>query len=162
MTPSNLYNLDKQNLELVFYNLSFDILSKVKLVLIVGRPGCGKTRVIRMLQERLQDGVMINFGLELSKKLIENENIDFQDAVDEMFEGLQRVYLDNLEILCDPYLNKDPVRELINIAKHRQVVATLTGEVRGRILYYPRNMRFELDNLENSFIIYIGGRKHEI
>jgi len=75
--------------------------------------------------------------------------------MDEILGNHSKVYLDNLEILTDPYLNRDSIRELVKLSRKRKVVATLIGEVRDNIVYYQRNMRCELNNLNNSFVIHI-------
>lgn len=152
---TKIYEINNQNLDNIWISLESEYFIKAKIVLIVGSAGSGKSKLLRTLLEIYRDGILINFGLELSKKLIENKNIDFYDAVNEILGDYIKVYLDNVEILSDPYINKDPIGELLNIAKTRQVVATLTGEINKDILYYLRDRRFPIKDLKDSIIINI-------
>ena len=152
---TKIYEISNQNLDNIWVNVESEFFIKARIVLIVGSAGCGKSKLLRTLREIYKDGTLINLGLELSKKLIENKNIDFYDAMDEILGDSTKVYLDNIEILSDPYINKDPIGELLNIAKKRQIVATLTGEIKNGILYYLRDRRFQIKDLKDSLIINI-------
>ncbi|HIE15214.1 TPA: BREX-3 system P-loop-containing protein BrxF [Candidatus Bathyarchaeota archaeon] len=155
MISPEVCRISKHNLNSVHLILSDQILKKIQLLLIVGKMKSGKTQLLKILHSKYKDGPLINLGLKLSKKFVECVGIDFYEAMDEILGNHSKVYLDNLEILTDPYLNRDSIRELVKLSRKRKVVATLIGEVRDNIVYYQRNMRCELNNLNNSFVIHI-------
>lgn len=113
-----------------------------KLVLLVGPPGCGKTKLLGQLAETRAAKVM-NVGAELGKRLaalqqrqrVLQANIAMRELADEYASG-DLLLLDNIELLFDQSLRLDPLDLLKRHAHTRRVVAVWPGQLReGRLSY---------------------------
>ncbi|MDR3362777.1 MAG: BREX-3 system P-loop-containing protein BrxF [Desulfovibrio sp.] len=131
-----------------------------KLILLVGRPGTGKTAVLRAASEQLKTPV-INTSLELSARLLELTTRQRALRLPEIFAEVavsvgKPVVLDNTEILFDRSLQQDPLRLLQSLSRNRPVIAAWGGALEdGKLLYaepdhaeyrqYPVNDVFVVD-----------------
>ncbi|MER9421656.1 BREX-3 system P-loop-containing protein BrxF [Mesorhizobium sp. M0317] len=113
-----------------------------KLILLVGPPRSGKTKLLNALAERRQFGV-VNVGAALGRLLLEVPGTRrhaeaggiFKDvAAGHAVEGL--VLLDNIELLFDRSLQLNPLDLLKRQAHVRRVVAVWPGELSGGRLTY--------------------------
>ena len=110
------------------------------LVLLVGKPGSGKTSVLREVAKRF-DTEVININLALSVELLEltskQRALRLPRILDKVLDTVQSlVVLDNIEILFDKDLKQDPLRLLQGISRNRSVVASWIGTTTGRKLNY--------------------------
>ncbi|MEW5889140.1 MAG: BREX-3 system P-loop-containing protein BrxF [Pseudomonadota bacterium] len=113
-----------------------------KLILLVGRPGCGKTSLLAMLANRRGAKVM-NVGAALGKRLsllpqrqrALQAFVAMRELADEHASG-DLLLLDNIELLFDQMLKLDPLDLLKRHAHARRVVAVWPGELRGGRLIY--------------------------
>lgn len=114
-----------------------------RLVLLVGRPGTGKTAALNDLATDL--GVpVINVNLELSSRLLalnkKQRALHTPKLLGEIISAQSAlVMLDNLEILFEPELMQDPLRLLKGLSRNQSVVATWNGSVDGGKLIYAEN-----------------------
>ncbi|MFA7523686.1 MAG: BREX-3 system P-loop-containing protein BrxF [Halothiobacillaceae bacterium] len=113
-----------------------------KLILLVGRPGCGKSALLAELANQRGMKVM-NVGAVLGKRLAAlaqrqralQANVAMRELADEYASG-DLVLLDNIELLFDRALKLDPLDLLKRHAHARRVVAVWPGELRdGRLSY---------------------------
>ncbi len=113
-----------------------------KLILLVGRPGCGKSALLAELANQRGMKVM-NVGAVLGKRLAAlaqrqralQANVAMRELADEYASG-DLVLLDNIELLFDQSLKLDPLDLLKRHAHARRVVAVWPGELRdGRLSY---------------------------
>jgi replicative DNA helicase len=113
-----------------------------KLILLVGRPGCGKSALLAQLANRRGAKVM-HVGAVLGKRLAAfaqrqralQANGAMRELADEYASG-DLLLLDNIELLFDQMLKLDPLDLLKRHAHVRRVVAVWPGELRdGRLSY---------------------------
>jgi MoxR-like ATPase len=113
-----------------------------KLILLVGRPGCGKSALLAELANRRGMKVM-NVGAVLGGRLAAmpqrqralQANVVMRELADEYASG-DLVLLDNIELLFDQSLRLDPLDLLKRHAHARRVVAVWPGELcDGRLSY---------------------------
>jgi len=113
-----------------------------KLILIVGRPGCGKSALLAELANQRGAKVM-NVGAALGKRLAKlpqrqraiQANVAMRELADEYASG-DLLLLDNIELLFDQSLKLDPLDLLKRHARALRVVAVWPGEPRdGRLSY---------------------------
>jgi hypothetical protein len=111
-----------------------------RLILVVGPPGGGKTKVLR----RLADDKAFRYldvGLELARALLDLSTRErslrgrriLEDLVGSSFPV---VILDNIEILFDVALRLEPLLCLQSMARNRTIIAAWNGEVREAHLTY--------------------------
>jgi len=111
-----------------------------RLVLLVGKTGSGKTKVLQTFADELGTSV-INLNLELSGELLD---LTVKQRALRLPEILARiidkrtdtVILDNLEILFARDLKQDPLRLLQRFSRNRIIVASWNGTFAGRKLIY--------------------------
>ncbi|MGV8691013.1 BREX-3 system P-loop-containing protein BrxF [Pseudomonas aeruginosa] len=131
---------------------------QTKLVLLVGRPGSGKSALIGALAQQRGAQVM-SVGAALGRRLAVmsqrqrslQANVVLRDLADEHADG-DLLLLDNLELLFDRPLKLDPLDLLKRHAHGRRVVAVWPGELReGRLVYaemgHPEYQDYGLDGL---------------
>ena len=113
---------------------------RCKLVLVVGPPSIGKTKLLRELTKTNPDGyTYINLNLELSallREVIEKERpFRVQEFLRELVSDKQGVILiDNTEILFDSELKLDPVKSLEEMSRFNPVVSVWSGSVKDGFL----------------------------
>jgi len=113
-----------------------------KLILLVGRPGCGKSALLAELANRRGMKVM-NVGAVLGGRLAAmpqrqralQANVVMRELADEYASG-DLLLLDNIELLFERAIKLDPLDLLKRHAHARRVVAVWPGELRdGRLSY---------------------------
>ena len=113
-----------------------------KLILLVGRPGCGKSALLAALANRRGMKVM-NVGAALGRRLAAmpqrqralQANVVMRELADEYASG-DLLLLDNIELLFDRALKLDPLDLLKRHAHARRVVSVWLGVLRdGRLSY---------------------------
>lgn len=138
-----------------------------KLVLLVGRPGCGKSALLAELANRRGMKVM-NVGATLGRRLAAlpqrqralQANVVMRELADEYASG-DLLLLDNIELLFDRALKLDPLDLLKRHAHARRVVAVWPGELRdGRLRYaemgHPEYQDYGLEGVVSFEIETIG------
>ena len=131
-----------------------------RLVLLVGKPGSGKTTVLREVANEL--GVpVININLELSVQLLEltakQRTLHLPRLLDEIAEkGNSTLILDNLEILFDKDMKQDPLRLLQGISRNHSIVASWNGVASGRKLTYATSDHPEYRNYDQVDALIVG------
>lgn len=117
-----------------------------RLVLLVAESGSGKTGVLRKVADEFGTQV-INVNRILSYELLE---LTARQRSSRLPRGLKQlaaqaeppVVLDNLEILFDKKLKRNPLSLLRGISRNRAVVASWSGSSSGgRLLYAEREHR---------------------
>ena len=115
-----------------------------KLALVVGRPGSGKTALLRAVSGQLQVP-LLNMGLELSRKLlsltIRERKLGASDIVADLLDSHEeaRLAVDNTEVIFDPSLMLNPMGLLQSVSRTRLLIWSWNGAVEdGHITYaYP-------------------------
>ncbi len=115
-----------------------------KLALVVGRPGSGKTALLRAISQQMQIP-LLNLGLELSKKLlsltVRERKLKAADIIADLLdeEEALRLAVDNTEIIFDFSLMLNPLGLLQNLSRTRLLIWSWNGNVEdGHITYaYP-------------------------
>ena len=121
-----------------------------KLALVVGRPGSGKTALLKAISQQMQIP-LLNLGLELSKKLlsltIRERKLKAADIIADLLDADEppRLAVDNTEIIFDPSLMLNPLGLLQNISRTRLLIWSWNGEVDdGHITYaYPGHPEYQ-------------------
>lgn len=128
------------------------------LILLIGRPGSGKSSLLAEVGQRRQAPVLI-VGSGLAVPLTTRPAKHRALATPELFRELADVstargllLLDNLELLFDRSLQLDPLDLLKHLARSRRVVAVWPGELRdGRLIYaemgHPEHQDYGLEGL---------------
>ncbi|WP_440948120.1 BREX-3 system P-loop-containing protein BrxF [Methanosarcina sp. T3] len=111
-----------------------------RLILVVGKPGSGKTTVLRDVAS-LFDIPIINVNLELSSKLLDLTEKQRAISLPKILYEITKtdnsiLILDNLEILFDKEMKQDPLRLLEGISRNNTVVASWNGSAEGKKLRY--------------------------
>jgi MoxR-like ATPase len=138
-----------------------------KLILLVGRPGCGKSALLAELANRRGMKVM-NVGAVLGGRLAAmpqrqralQANVVMRELTDEYASG-DLVLLDNIELLFDQSLRLDPLDLLKRHAHARRVVSVWPGVLRdGRLSYaemgHPEYQDYGLEGVAPFEIETIG------
>jgi hypothetical protein len=129
-----------------------------KLILLVGRPECGKSALLAELANRRGVKVM-NAGAALGKRLAAlpqrkrmlQASVMMRELADQHAVG-DLLLLDNIELLFDRTLQLDPLDLLKQLARSRRVVAVWPGQLRGGRLTYaeqghPEHQDYGLEGL---------------
>lgn len=129
-----------------------------KLILVVGPPRSGKTRLLNALGGRRQLSV-VNVGAVLGRLLLEipasrrpAQAVEFFKNVADASAVERLVLLDNIELLFDRSLRLNPLDLLKRQAHVRRVVAAWPGELSGsRLIYatmgHPEYQEYGVDGL---------------
>lgn len=114
-------------------NLTDSLLADHNLVLLVGPPGCGKSRKLRELP-----GVgIINVGKEVARELMPVPREERAGKVPEILKDLVEshaqsvVALDNIELLLLPELELDLWSNLDTLSLSKKLIVAWTGRVDG-------------------------------
>ena len=134
-----------------------------RLILLVGKTGSGKTRVLRKLAETVGSSV-INVNLALSGELLElttkQRSLRLPGILNKVADQIQSpMVLDNLEILFDKDLQQDPLRLLQSISRNRTLVASWNGSISsGRLLYAePGHPEYRSYDTVDALIVSMDG-----
>ena len=111
-----------------------------RLILIVGKPGTGKTELIRNLGSKLH-WPQININLSLSEALMpyprQKRPVVVSGLFYTFFETDSPGYLiDNTELLFDNSLKINPIYLLKNASRNRTIVCSLNGQMNGNDFIY--------------------------
>jgi SpoVK/Ycf46/Vps4 family AAA+-type ATPase len=113
-----------------------------KLILLIGAPGCGKTKLLKALATH-RNKTIINVGTGLGRLLLEVPAAQRHAKAAALLQGLMTVHaadglvlVDNIELLFDHSLQLDPLRLLKQQARVRRVVSTWPGDLIGNRLRY--------------------------
>lgn len=113
----------------------------IKLLILVGPPGGGKTLLLVKLAQAL--GLpLINVGKDASQQLLPMTVRQRKLKAEEIVGTLVRdadphtVCLDNTELLFDPALSLNPLELLRNLSRNRVVIATWSGILENTSLIY--------------------------
>lgn len=111
-----------------------------RLVLLVGKTGSDKSKILRCIAEEFCTSV-INVNLVLSSELLEltakQRALRLPGLLDQLTDKAPNpVILDNLEILFDKSLQQDPLRLLQSVSRNRTVMASWNGIINSRWLLY--------------------------
>lgn len=128
-----------------------------RLVLVVGPPRSGKTKILQEIARTTQIP-LISVSLELSRRLLDLTERQRVLRVSALLKDIvaehagEVVLLDNLEILFDISLQQDPLRLLQQLARVRTVVAAWNGHVQdGHLTYgapdHPEFRRYPVSGL---------------
>jgi hypothetical protein len=113
----------------------------IRLLVIVGLPASGKTRLITKLGTALESP-LINLGKDASQQLlamtVRQRKLKAEAIIGNLVRGTDHyvVCLDNTELLFDPALSLNPLGLLRNLARDRLVIATWNGMVEDTSLVY--------------------------
>ncbi len=134
-----------------------------RLVVLVGVPGSGKTRLLQSLSQSAGHA-LINVNLELSRRMLDLTRIQRSRQVSRLLKELlaktpgEVVLLDNLEILFDTVLDLQPLRMLQHLDRNRIVVASWNGSYQGCTLYYaePGHPEFLQFKQPEAVVVTVG------
>lgn len=126
--------IEKANQALTMYH---------RLVLAVGSSGVGKTNVLSEVSLRVV-APLVNVNLELSRRMLDLTERQrllelpriLSEIVDAVASDHDVVLLDNIEILFDVSLKRDPLGLLQQISRYKTVVASWNGRIDDGYLVY--------------------------
>jgi adenylate kinase family enzyme len=115
-----------------------------KIVLVVGRSGSGKTNLLKKICGQMQIP-LLNLGIGLSQKLLplttRERKLKAFEIISDLIDaqGVQRLAVDNTEIIFDPSLMINPLGLLQSLSRTCMLIWSWNGEVKdGHITYaYP-------------------------
>ena len=114
-----------------------------RLVLVVGSSGVGKTNVLKEVSSRVA-APLVNVNLELSRRMLDLTERQrllelpriLSEIVDAVASNHDIVLLDNIEILFDASLKRDPLGLLQQLSRYKTVVAAWNGRIDDGYLVY--------------------------
>ena len=131
-----------------------------KLIILVGLPGSGKTRILQELGDKL-DIELVNISLELGLRLSKipyaqrgfSVNTELRDVI--RMNHNDPLLLDNLELLFEKSLKINPLDVIKRLAQSKRVVATWSGELCDNKLIYGRMPHPEYRSYEADGIVML-------
>ena len=112
-----------------------------RLVLVVGADGSANAPTLKEVAERVA-APLINVSLELSRRLLDLTERQRRIRVPSLLGGIvveaesNVVLLDNIELLFDVALRRNPLGLLQRLSRRRTVVATWNGSIEGGDIVY--------------------------
>lgn len=136
-----------------------------RLALVVGRPGSGKTRLLRAFAEAAGYPYE-NVNLALSRRMLELPKARRARMADRLFRDWigeaagDTLVLDNLEILFDTALRLDPLRLLQAASRDRTLVAAWSGTLDAGVLTYAEPEHPEYRSCRDPDVIALTLERH--
>lgn len=151
------------NSETLQDSINHSLAADHRIVLLVGPPGCGKSRILRELR-----GVgTINVGKDLARDLAKIPKQERQEKVLDLLGELISTFvqpvvvLDNIELLLLPELKLDIWTALGALSQSKQLIVAWTGRVVGDQIQWgepgvPGHLNLSLDNCPANIISMTG------
>jgi hypothetical protein len=116
-----------------------------RLILVVGRHGAGKTRLLKELSRRAGGAIpYLNLNLALSQQLLDLTGKErplrarrlLAEILDE--QPQETLAMDNIELLFEPTLHQDPLVLLQGLSRNKSLIAAWPGtyDEAGQMLTY--------------------------
>lgn len=137
-----------------------------RLVMLVGQPGSGKTRVLKEV-ERLTGAPRVNVSLEMSKRLLnfsqKERSLRAAAVFEDMLSGLRRengssfgsVLLDNIEALFDVSLALNVMHLLQKVSRNTTLVVAWSGRVKDGFLTYAQPGHAEYQRYASEGLVVV-------
>jgi len=112
-----------------------------RLVILAAPAGAGKTTALKDVHERTA-APLVNVNLELSRRMLDlterQRVLQLPRLLSEIVgaSAADVVLLDNVEILFDVTLKRDPLRLLQGLSRNKTVVAAWSGSIDDKHLLY--------------------------
>ncbi len=112
-----------------------------RLVMLVAPAGAGKTAALQDVHERTT-APLVNVNLELSRRMLDlterQRALQLPRLLSEIVgaSAADVVLLDNIEVLFDVSLKKDPLRLLQGLSRNKTVVVAWSGSIDGEHMVY--------------------------
>jgi hypothetical protein len=130
-----------------------------RLVIVIGLPNTGKTRILNKFKEH-PNTVYLNLNLVISEKLLNYSSKEQQYKVEELLLEIIEPYpnkillFDNNEILFDPNLHINVLNLFKRISRHQICILSWTGSVSdgklrfGESDYWGSGPSYDLDDIK--------------
>lgn len=138
-----------------------------RLVLVVGPPRSGKTRLLRA-RSVTNGWPLINLNQRVSEHLLvltlKQRALRVPRLVDDVLSaaGTNIVLVDNIELLFSPDLAQDPLRLLQGLARNRTVVASWPGTMVGNQLTYAEPGHREYRRYPNIDTLWLSPQPRDV
>lgn len=151
------------NSETLQDSISHSLAADHRVVLLVGPPGCGKSRILR----ELKDVDIINISKELGRELMPLPRDERAGAALNLLVDLvnslthQVVVLDNIELLLLPELKIDLWPALEKLSAEKQLIVAWTGRIEGTQIKWgepgvPGHLVMSLENCPANIVNVTG------